>query len=73
MWLKLSTILRRIKFTYISWFKDMPSALNRRVKVENKLSGFYARKESPTPEQCMEMAIELGVPDAVRIQKEKPR
>lgn len=67
--MSLKSGLRRLKYLYISWFKDKPNSLNRRVKIENRLITHFAKKTSPTPEQCMEYAIELGVPDEVRIQK----
>jgi hypothetical protein len=47
-------------------FIDKPNALSRRVKLENKLINYFTTNTSPTPKECLEMALELGVPDWAR-------
>lgn len=52
----------RWKYRLLFWFRDGPNAFGRRVTVENKLWAHYKHKTSPTPQECKEMAIILGVP-----------
>lgn len=55
-------MFRRWKYRFIVWFFDKPDALSRRVKVENILINHFLKKTSPTPEECHELAKQLGVP-----------
>lgn len=52
----------RWKYRFIIWFHSKPDDLSRRVKVENILITHYQKKTSPTPEECMKLALQLGVP-----------
>lgn len=63
----MTTVLRRIRFWYIVIFVDRIDALRRRVKIENKLFSYYSKKISPTPEECLQMAVDLGVPDYIKL------
>lgn len=55
-------MLRRWKYRFIVWFYGEPDALSRRVSVESKLLAHYKAKTSPTSQECMDLALELGVP-----------
>ena len=60
-------LLRRLQFWYIVIFVDRIDALRRRAKIENRLFNYYSKKTSPTPEECLQMAVDLGVPDYIKI------
>lgn len=55
-------MIQRWKFRFLCWFFDRPDALKRRVEVEDALNTHYKNKTSPTPEECRELALKLGVP-----------
>ena len=63
----MKLLIRRLYFWYVVIFVDRIDALRRRVKIENKLFNYYSKKTSPTPEECLQMAVDLGVPDYIKI------
>ena len=56
------TFFTRWKYRFISWFYDQPNALKRRVAVENILMQHWTKQTQPTAQQCLELALKLGVP-----------
>jgi hypothetical protein len=57
-------MLNRWKYRFICWFFDRPDALSRRVEVENVLLVHFKKGTSPTPDECRDLAVKLGVPKA---------
>lgn len=55
-------MLTRWKYRFIVWFFDKPDALSRRVEVESKLLSHFKAGTRPTPQECMKLAMKLGVP-----------
>lgn len=55
-------MLRRWKYRFLCWFFDRPDALARRVRVENALMAHAIAGTRPTPAECRELAVLLGVP-----------
>lgn len=58
----MKQLLLRWKYRFIVWFRHEPDALMRRCKVELKLLAHANRNTSPTPEECRDMALQLGTP-----------
>lgn len=54
--------LRSWKYRFIVWFIDKPDSLDRRVLVENALLTHFKNNTSPTPQECKDLAMKLGVP-----------
>ena len=63
----MRVFLRRLQFWYVVIFVDRIDALRRRVKIENRLFNYYSKNTNPTPEECLQMAVDLGVPDYIKI------
>lgn len=63
------SILTTWKYRVLVWFVDKPDALARRVRVENKLLSHATAGSSASPNECKELAAELGVPDWLRMRR----
>ena len=59
----MKAALIRWKYRFICWFYNEPDSLSRRVEVENVLLTHYKKKTSPTPEECKNLALKLGIPE----------
>ena len=52
----------RWRYRLMCWFFDRPDALNRRATVESELWAHAKAGTSPSPEECRDLALRLGVP-----------
>lgn len=62
----MKALLRRCKYRYYNWFYGRPDWLERSVAVENVLLKHYKAKTSPTPDECFQLAMKLGVPSQLQ-------